>query len=50
MCVDEIGSLSQFLQHVYTQFLYAQIPKSQKDSQVVSVFLHFEDLRSKKVY
>ncbi len=35
----------QFHQHVYAKFLHVQIPKAQKDSQVITVFLHFWDLR-----
>jgi len=34
----------QFHQHVYAQLLCAKIPKVQKDSQVISVVLHFCDL------
>ncbi len=33
----------------YTQLLHAQIPKAQKDSQVISVFLQFWDLHTKKL-
>jgi len=34
----------QFHQHAYAKLLHAQIPKLQKDIQVVSVFLRFWDL------
>jgi len=33
-----------FHQHAYSKLLCAQIPKVQKDSQVISVFLRFWDL------
>jgi len=37
----EIDSGCQFHQHAYVQVLQAQIPKVQKDRQVISVFLRF---------
>jgi len=33
----------RFHQHVYVQLLLAKIPKAQKDSQVINVFLSFWD-------
>jgi hypothetical protein len=36
----------KFHQHVYEQPLREQIPKAQKDGQVISVFLCFWNLRS----
>ncbi len=44
-----IAIWGQFCQYVYDQFLLAQIPKVQKESQVISVFLHFWDLRVQKM-
>jgi len=41
-------TLGRFHQHVYVQLLRLQIPKAQKDSQVISVFLHILDLFEKK--
>ncbi len=42
----DLGSISPTL---YEQLLHAQIPKVQKDSQVVSLFLHFCDLHTKNL-
>jgi len=39
----------QFHQHVDVQLLRVQIPRAQKDSQVVSVFLRFWDLQAQKL-
>jgi len=39
----------QFHKPFYKQLLLAQIPKAQKDSQVISVFLHFWDLHMLKL-
>jgi len=40
MIVETCG---QFYQHAYAQLLQAKIPKAQKDSHVISVFLCFWD-------
>jgi len=40
--------LGKFHQHVYAQLLLTQIPKAQKDSQVISVFFCFWDLCTSK--
>jgi len=44
-----IHTWSQFHQNVYVQLLHVQIPKAQKDSQVISVFLHFWNLHAQKL-
>jgi len=33
---------------MFAQLLRTQIPKAQKDSQVISVFFHFGDMRAPK--
>jgi hypothetical protein len=38
------GGQVQFHQHAYMQLLHVQIPKAQKDSQVINVFFCFLDL------
>jgi len=40
---------SLFYQHVYKKLLQAQIPKAQKDSQVIIVFLPFWEMREQKL-
>jgi len=47
--VDEIDHRGEFQQHVYAKLLHSQIPKAQKDSQVINVFLCFWDLYPKKL-
>jgi len=47
--VGEIDTWGRFHQHVYAKLLHAKIPKAQKDSQVISVFLHLWDLRVQKL-
>jgi hypothetical protein len=44
-----IGHWCQFYQHVYKKLLSAKIPKALKESQVISVFLHFWDLCTQKL-
>jgi len=39
-----------FSPHIYTKLLQAQIPKAQKDSQVISVFLCFWDLSKQNLH
>jgi len=39
----------KFLQYVHLQLLRVQIPKAQKDSDVISVVLPLQDLGAKKV-
>jgi hypothetical protein len=39
----------QFHQHVYAQLICNQIPKAQKDSQVINVSLRFWDLFAQKL-
>ncbi len=45
----ELFAWGLFQQHMYAQLLWAQIPKMFKDCQVISVFLHFEDLQPQKL-
>ncbi len=39
-----------FHQHGNAQHLHVQIPKAQKDDQVISVFLHFWNLQAQKLF
>jgi hypothetical protein len=41
---DRLLTRGQFHQHVYKQLFQEQIPKAQKDNQVIIVFLRFYDL------
>jgi len=42
--IKRVPCRDQFHQHVYEQLVIEKIPKAQKDSQVISAFLHLWDL------
>jgi len=47
--INILDARGQFHQHIYVQLLQVQIPKAQKDSQVINVILHFWDLREQNL-
>jgi len=47
---ESFTHLMPFSPQIYTKLLQAQIPKAQKDSQVISVFLCFWDLSKQNLH